>query len=33
VPDEIATGHLPMLARPQELADRLEAYATASARR
>jgi pimeloyl-ACP methyl ester carboxylesterase len=26
VPDEIATGHMPMLARPQELADRLEAY-------
>ena len=27
VPDEIATGHLPMLARPEELADRLEGYA------
>jgi pimeloyl-ACP methyl ester carboxylesterase len=27
VPDEIATGHLPMLARPDELADRLEGYA------
>jgi pimeloyl-ACP methyl ester carboxylesterase len=26
VPDEIATGHHPMLARPQELADRLVAY-------
>lgn len=26
VPDEIATGHMPMLARPRELADRLEAY-------
>jgi pimeloyl-ACP methyl ester carboxylesterase len=27
VPDEIATGHMPMLARPRELADRLVAYA------
>jgi pimeloyl-ACP methyl ester carboxylesterase len=27
-PDEIATGHMPMLARPVELADRLEAYRT-----
>jgi pimeloyl-ACP methyl ester carboxylesterase len=27
VPEEIATGHCPMLARPSELADRLEAYA------
>jgi pimeloyl-ACP methyl ester carboxylesterase len=27
VPDEIAAGHLPMLARPQELAGRLDAYA------
>jgi pimeloyl-ACP methyl ester carboxylesterase len=27
VPDEIATGHMPMLARPGELADRLAAYA------
>jgi pimeloyl-ACP methyl ester carboxylesterase len=27
VPDEIATGHLPMLARPEELADRLAGYA------
>lgn len=27
VPDEIETGHLPMLARPAELADRLDAYA------
>ena len=26
VPDEIATGHMPMLARPEELADRLDAY-------
>ncbi|MDH2423899.1 alpha/beta hydrolase [Sphaerisporangium sp. TRM90804] len=26
VPDEIAAGHLPMLSRPRELADRLEAY-------
>jgi pimeloyl-ACP methyl ester carboxylesterase len=26
-PDEIATGHMPMLVRPRELADRLEAYA------
>lgn len=26
-PDEIAAGHLPMLSRPYELADRLEAYA------
>ena len=26
VPDEIATGHMPMLARPTELAERLEAY-------
>ena len=26
VPDEIATGHMPMLARPRELADRLDAY-------
>ena len=26
VPDEIDTGHLPALARPEELADRLEAY-------
>jgi pimeloyl-ACP methyl ester carboxylesterase len=26
VPDEIDAGHLPMLARPQELAERLEAY-------
>jgi pimeloyl-ACP methyl ester carboxylesterase len=25
-PDEIATGHMPMLARPKELAERLEAY-------
>jgi alpha-beta hydrolase superfamily lysophospholipase len=25
-PDEIATGHAPYLARPRELADRLEAY-------
>lgn len=29
VPDEIATGHLPMHARPKELADRLDAYAMA----
>jgi pimeloyl-ACP methyl ester carboxylesterase len=29
VPDEIATGHMPMLARPRELADRLETYAVA----
>ena len=28
VPDEIATGHMPMLARPTELADRLDGYAT-----
>jgi pimeloyl-ACP methyl ester carboxylesterase len=28
-PDEIASGHMPMLARPRELADRLEAYAVA----
>ena len=27
VPDELATGHMPMLARPGELADRLAAYA------
>lgn len=27
VPDEIATGHLPMHARPKELADRLDSYA------
>ena len=27
VPDEIATGHMPMLARPGELADRLHGYA------
>jgi pimeloyl-ACP methyl ester carboxylesterase len=26
-PDEIATGHMPMLARPQELAERLYGYA------
>jgi pimeloyl-ACP methyl ester carboxylesterase len=26
VPDEIATGHMPMLARPKELADQLDAY-------
>jgi pimeloyl-ACP methyl ester carboxylesterase len=25
-PDEMAAGHLPMLSRPKELADRLEAY-------
>ncbi len=25
-PDEIASGHCPMLSRPEELADRLEAY-------
>ncbi|MBC6459488.1 alpha/beta hydrolase [Actinomadura sp. HBU206391] len=28
IPDEIATGHMPMLARPKELAERLEAYRT-----
>ncbi|MFI0448770.1 alpha/beta hydrolase [Actinomadura sp. 6N118] len=27
-PDEIATGHMPMLARPKELADRLISYVT-----
>ena len=31
-PDEIATGHLPMLARPEELADRLAAYALPGSR-
>lgn len=31
-PEEIATGHMPMLARPRELADRLEALRTAAAR-
>lgn len=33
VPDEIASGHCPMLSRPVELADRLEAYAAIPPRR
>ena len=29
-PDEMSSGHLPALAHPKELADRLEAYRTGS---
>jgi hypothetical protein len=31
-PDEMESGHLPALARPKELVERLEAYRTGSSR-